>query len=275
MGSTVGKSNSAILNAMKLANPFVKNRDTWKQDPKYKNLYEGLMDKAQLEHTVQREIVEGARQRTKDFDSFGAKVMNIASIPFSEGEKYSRAVTAIATYDLARAQGKSEQAAIDEAVSTVIDVHTSGMAAEGPQLMQDAFGGLGRVMFTFKSFIWNSAFVIARAMNTALRDQDPEVRKMARRQVLGIYGMSAAIGGINGLPFFGAAATLANIANAIMGDEDEPFNAKEDMRLFVGELPFKGPLNYLTNLEISNRVGLANGLMFQKTHTVLSKTDTL
>ena len=259
-----GKSNSAILNAMKLANPFVKNRDTWKQDPKYKNLYEGLMDKAQLEHTVQREIVEGARQRTEDFDSFGAKVMNIASIPFSEGEKYSRAVTAIATYDLARAQGKSEQAAIDEAVSTVIDVHTSGMAAEGPQLMQDAFGGLGRVMFTFKSFIWNSAFVIARAMNTALRDQDPEVRKMARRQVLGIYGMSAAIGGINGLPFFGAAATFANIANAIMGDEDEPFNAKEDMRLFVGELPFKGPLNYLTNLEISNRVGLANGLMFRE-----------
>ena len=259
-----GKSNSAILNAMKLANPFVKNRDTWKQDPKYKNLYEGLMDKAQLEHTMQREIVEGARQKTEDFDSFGAKVMNIASIPFSEGEKYSRAVTAIATYDLARAQGKSEQAAIDEAVSTVIDVHTSGMAAEGPQLMQDAFGGLGRVMFTFKSFIWNSAAVIARAMNTALRDQDPEVRKIARRQVLGIYGMSAAIGGINGLPFFGAAATFANIVNAIMGDEDEPFNAKEDMRLFVGELPYKGPLNYLTNLEISNRVGLANGLMFRE-----------
>lgn len=259
-----GKSNSALLNAMKLANPFVKNRDTWKQDPKYKNLYEGLMDKAQLEHTVQREIVEGARQKTEDFDSFGAKVMNIASIPFSEGEKYSRAVTAIATYDLARAQGKSEQAAIDEAVSTVIDVHTSGMAAEGPQLMQDAFGGLGRVMFTFKSFIWNSAAVIARAMNTALRDQDPEVRKIARRQVLGIYGMSAAIGGVNGLPFFGAAATFANIVNAIMGDEDEPFNAKEDMRLFVGELPYKGPLNYLTNLEISNRVGLANGLMFRE-----------
>jgi hypothetical protein len=259
-----GKSNSAILNAMKLANPFVKNRDTWKQDPKYKNLYEGLMDKAQLEHTMQREIVEGARQKTEDFDSFGAKVMNIASIPFSEGEKYSRAVTAIATYDLARAQGKSEQAAIDEAVSTVIDVHTSGMAAEGPQLMQDAFGGLGRVMFTFKSFIWNSAAVIARAMNTALRDQDPEVRKIARRQVLGIYGMSAAIGGVNGLPFFGAAATFANIVNAIMGDEDEPFNAKEDMRLFIGELPYKGPLNYLTNLEISNRVGLANGLMFRE-----------
>jgi hypothetical protein len=267
-----GKSNSALLNAMKLANPFVKNRDTWKQDPKYKNLYEGLMDKAQLEHTMQREIVEGARQKTEDFDSFGAKVMNIASIPFSEGEKYSRAVTAIATYDLARAQGKSEQAAIDEAVSTVIDVHTSGMAAEGPQLMQDAFGGLGRVMFTFKSFIWNSAFVIGRAMKEAGMfkiagiegAQDAEAMRIARRQVLGIYGMSAAIAGVNGLPFFGAGATFVNIINSILGDEDEPFNAKEDMRLFVGELPYKGPLNYLTNLEISNRVGLANGLMFRE-----------
>ncbi len=259
-----GKTNSALLKAMKLANPFIKNRDAWKQDPKYKNLYEALMDKAQLEHTVQREIVEGSRQRTEDYDSFGAKVMNLASIPFTEGEKYSRAVTAIAAYDLAKAQGKSEQVALDEAVSTVIDVHTSGMAAEGPQLMQDAFGGLGRVMFTFKSFIWNSAFVIARTMNKALRDQDPEVRKIARRQVFGIYAMSAGIAGINGLPFFGAAATVANIANAIMGDEDEPFNAKEDMRLFAGELAYKGPLNYFTNREISNRVGLANGLMFRE-----------
>jgi len=146
------------------------------------------------------------------------------------------------------------------------------MAAEGPQLMQDAFGGLGRVMFTFKTFIWNSAGVIARAMKEAGMfkivgiegAQDDGAKRIARRQVLGIYAMSAGIAGVNGLPFFGALTTFVNIANAIIGDEDEPFNAREDIRLFTGELAFKGPVNYFTNREISNRVGLANGLMFRE-----------
>lgn len=260
----IGKANSAVLNAMKLATGRKESKEYWGKDPKYEKLYEGLMDKAQLEHTQQREILEGSRQRTEDYDSFGAKVMSLGSLPFTYAETYSRATTAIATYDLAKAAGKSDTQAIDEAVSTVIDVHTSGMAAEGPQLMQNAFGGLGRVMFTFKSFIWNSAFVIARGMREATKNQDPEVRRMARRQTLGIFAMSGAIAGVNGLPFFGAAATFANMVNALFGDDDEPFNARDEMRLFIGDLAYKGPLNKALDLEISNRVGLANGLVFRE-----------
>jgi hypothetical protein len=135
------------------------------------------------------------------------------------------------------------------------------MAAEGPSLMQ---GNFGRVMFTFKSFIWNSAVITAMATNNALRGETAEIRSIARKQVLGIYGMSAAIAGINGLPFYGAAATLANMMGALLGDDDEPFNAKEEVRAFTNEFIYKGPLNYITNLEISNRVGLANGLLFRE-----------
>ena len=149
------------------------------------------------------------------------------------------------------------------------------MAAEGPSFIQHP---IGRVVFTFKTFIWNSAIVTAFAMKQAgmfrplgiqgAVDQqgnvDAEARRIARRQVIGIYGMSAAIAGVNGLPFFGAAATFGNVINAILGDEDEPFNFRDETRLFVGELAFKGPVNYATNWEISNRVGLANGLLFRE-----------
>ena len=262
------KSNAALLRAMRVTKPSLSewNSDTqtfepaWTKDPKYASLVEGLDAMGQREHTMQREILEGSRQSTQDYDALGAKVMNIASLPFTEAEKYSRATTAVAAYDLAKAAGKSDAQAVEEAVKLTMDVHTSGMAAEGPSLMQ---GNLGRVMFTFKSFIWNSAVITAMATNNALRGEG-EIRSIARKQVLGIYGMSAAIAGINGLPFYGAAATLANMMAALLGDDDEPFNAKEEMRSFTNEFLYKGPLNYITNLEISNRVGLANGLLFRE-----------
>jgi len=266
------EANKVLMSAMQEALPSFRPKNQrqeslieykWQSDPKYKALYDGLMEKAQLEHTLSREILEGSKQSTADFNSNSARFMNLLSMPFSGAEKYSRATTAIATYNLAKANGKTEAQAVEEAVNEVMDVHTSGLAAEGPSLMQHP---AGRVMFTFKSFIWNSANVIGMTMYNSVASEDAATRSMARKQVLGIYAVSAALGGINGLPFFGAAATFANILEALnpFDDDDEPFNAKEEVRAVTNDFLFKGPLNYLTNLEISNRVGLANGMLFRE-----------
>ena len=266
------KTSAALLKAMAVAKPKFNdwNSDTgafeaaWTKDPKYKTLVAGLDAKGQREHTLQREILEGSRQSTVEYDAFGARFMNLASVPFTEAEKYSRSTTAIAAYELAKAAGKSDAAAVEEAVQLVMDVHTSGVAAEGPQLMQ---GSLGRVMFTFKTFVWNSATIVAMTARKAFQKEPSDVRRIARKQLLGIYAMSAAIGGINGLPFYGFLTTLTNMIGALAGafdDDDEPFNFRDETREFTNEFLYKGPLNYITNLEISNRVGLANGLLFQE-----------
>ena len=269
------QANRVLLSAMKEAFPSLKKKGEreldnfitykWQNDPKYKTLYDGLMEKAQLEHTLARELLDGTKKDTSDFDSRTAKFMNMLSMPFSGAEKYSRATTAIATYNLAKANGKSDSAAVDEAVNQVIDVHTSGLAAEGPSLMQHP---LGRVAFTFKSFIWNSASLVGYGIYEATAGSDKATRLQAQKQVALIYTMSAAMGGINGLPFFGAAATFANIMEALSSvfddEEDEPFNFKEFVRSSTNDLVYKGPFNYVTNLEISNRVGLANGLVFRE-----------
>ena len=266
------KTSAALLKAMAVAKPKFNdwNSDTgafeaaWTKDPKYKTLVAGLDAKGQREHTLQREILEGSRQSTVEYDAFGARFMNLASVPFTEAEKYSRGTTAIAAYELAKAAGKSDAAAVEEAVQLVMDVHTSGVAAEGPQLMQ---GSLGRVMFTFKTFVWNSATIVAMTARKAFQKEPSDVRRIARKQLLGIYAMSAAIGGINGLPFYGFLTTLTNMIGALAGafdDDDEPFNFRDETREFTNEFLYKGPLNYITNLEISNRVGLANGLLFQE-----------
>jgi hypothetical protein len=266
------EANKVLMSAMQEALPSFRPKNQrqeslieykWQSDPKYKALYDGLMEKAQLEHTLSREILEGSKQSTADFNSRYARFMNLLSMPFSGAEKYSRATTAIATYNLAKASGKTDAQAVEEAVNEVMDVHTSGLAAEGPSLMQHP---AGRVMFTFKSFIWNSANVIGMTMYDSVASENAATRSSARKQVLGIYAVSAALGGINGLPFFGAAATFANILEALnpFDDDDEPFNAKEEVRAVTNDFLFKGPLNYLTNLEISNRVGLANGMLFRE-----------
>lgn len=227
---------------------------------KYKNLYNTLMDHAQLEHTMAREILEGRRQSTDDFVGLKGRILDGLSIPMSAAEQYNRAVTAIATYDLAKQSGLSEEKAIQQALNTVKDVHTSGLAATGPKWMQTP---LGRMFFTFKSFIWNSAYVMARAFHQAFKSEDPQIRAAAQRQLLATYGMATVLAGVKGMPFYGAASVLASMINALFGDDEEPFDFDEFMRDVFGETLFKGFANKVLNLEIANRAGIATDLVFR------------
>lgn len=232
----------------------------WGKSARYKNLYETLMDHAQLEHTMSREVMEGRRQTTDDFVGLKSRILDGLSIPFVATEKYTRAVTGIAAYDLARQSGMNEEQAIRYALNTVKDVHTSGMAATGPKWMQTP---LGRLFFTFKSFVWNSAYIMARAFHQAFKGEDPAIRKAAQRQLLATYGMATVFTGIKGMPFYGAVSVLAQMINSLFGDDEEPFDFDEFLRDIFGEFLFKGAFNYATNLELANRAGIATDLIFR------------
>lgn len=248
------KASAAMLNAGKVA------MNDWSKNPKYKNLYNTLTDHAQLEHTMARELLEGRRQTTDEFNSLKARILDGLSIPLSVTERYNRATTAIAAYDLAKQSGMKEDAAVQYALTTVKDIHTSGLAATGPRWMQTP---LGRMFFTFKSFVWNSAFIMARAFHQAYKGESPEVRRAAQRQLLGTVGMATAFAGAKGLPFYGAVSTMATMLNALFGDDDEPFDFDAEMREFFGEALYKGAFNYVTNLEVANRAGIATDLLFR------------
>jgi GNAT superfamily N-acetyltransferase len=248
------KATTAMINAGKVAT------NDWSKNPKYKNLYNTLTDHAQLEHTMARELLEGRRQTTDEFNSLKAKILDGLSIPLAVTEKYNRATTAIAAYDLAKQSGMNENDAVQYALTTVKDVHTSGLAATGPKWMQT---GLGRMFFTFKSFVWNSAFIMARAFHQAYAGESPAVRKAAQRQLIGTVGMATVFAGAKGLPFYGAASTLATMIAALFGDDDEPFDFDTEMREFFGEALYKGAFNYVTNLELANRAGIATDLLFR------------
>jgi hypothetical protein len=153
-----------------------------------------------------------------------------------------------------------EDDAIRYALNTVKEINTSGLSATAPRYMQHP---AGRIFFTFKSFVWNTAFVVGRAFHQAVKGESPAVRKEAFRQLIGIYGMAMAFAGIKGLPFMGASSTLATVINSLLGDDDEPYDFDVMMRSWTNELFYKGLINYATNLEVANRVGVANDLLFR------------
>ena len=251
------KSTGALLSASKTTIDYIFNN---KVSPKYAKLFDTLNDHAQLEHTMAREVLEGRRQSTSDFTGTKARIMDGLSIAFHKTEVLNRGATAIAAYDLARGSGMNEQDAIQYALRTVKDINTSGLSSTAPSYMQHP---VGRVFFTFKSFVWNTAFVVGRAFHQATKGETPAVRKEAFRQLIGIYGMAMAFAGIKGLPFMGATSTLATIINSLLGDDDEPYDFDVMMREWTNELFYKGLINYATNLEVANRVGVANDLLFR------------
>jgi hypothetical protein len=249
-----GKAGTAMTLALKTA------VNDWSKTARYKKLHDELMNHGQLEHTLAREVLEGRRQKTSDFVNWKGKLMDALAVPFSVSERYNRGVTAIAAFDLARNEGKSEQEAIRYAIDTVKAAHTSGMAATGPRWMQTP---LGRLFFTFKSFIWNSAYIIARAFYNAFKGADKKTREMAQKQLLATYGMATVFAGIKGMPFYGAASVMAEMLNAMFGDDDEPFDFDEFIRESTPQFLYKGLVNYMFNVEVANRAGLATDLIFR------------
>lgn len=108
----------------------------------------------------------------------------------------------------------------------------------------------------FKRFAFSMYHMLFDTMRRSLPTEGAtgeqlEAIKAARRQLMGVYGMGALFAGVKGLPLYWVAALAYNLTK---GDNDEDdFDAV--MRQYLGELAFKGPVNYLTNLSIADRVG--------------------
>tara|TARA_R110001606_G_scaffold30474_2_gene94286 strand:- start:3676 stop:6087 length:2412 start_codon:yes stop_codon:yes gene_type:complete len=270
--TTYTKAGDAMLLAGKLA--ASKN---WREGKiegelsKYKNLYRELDNRGLLQHTVAREALERGKTKGKDFDGVFYKTVEVFSTPFAASEKYMRATTAIAAYDLAMANGipsenvpaNNEQAAIDFAAKMTRDAHTGGMAETMPRWLQNDFG---RVVWTFKNIVFQQAYVLATAMKQAFLDSDlpPEVKRVARRQVMGTFGLSFALLGAKGLPFFGGITVFMSIFEAVFGDDDdEPYDPRVELSNTFGDFFYTGLIGSLLNVNISERAALARDIVWR------------
>lgn len=224
----------------------------------HKALYDAAIEASAIRRGPGYELSEMRRQNTADFTGKTAKMETWLSWMFQNTERMNREVTLIAAYDLARANGMSETAAIKEALDLTTKAHTHSLSEAGPRLMQD---GLPKVMFTFKRFAQAQIYNVGRLFYLATRNMPTEERAIARKQLLGIFGMTYVFAGAQGLPLYGAANMLLSTIAGMFGD-DEPFDFDEEIREAIGDLGYKGPINKLLGMDVASRTGF-NGMIWR------------
>jgi hypothetical protein len=224
--------------------------------PDLKRLYDTAVQQSVIRRSTSHEIVDMRRHKAGDYTGLRAKVETGLSWVFQNSERANREITLLAAYELARGKGMSEEAAIEKAMSVVKMSHGASLSETGPRMFQ---GNITRVIFTFKRFAQSQLYLLGKLFNQAFRDADPEVRAVARKQLMGIYGMAFMFAGAQGVPLYGAASMLLGFT---MGDDDEPVDVDEYLRSAVGDMVYKGPVNQLLNIDIASRTGF-NSLVWR------------
>jgi hypothetical protein len=266
----LGATTAAFNRAFKMyANgKFDDNREfmpdfTFGKNPKisqeYKDLYEAALDHSTIRRGVGYELTELRRTSAEDYTGMRSKVETGLGWLFQNSERMNREITLIAAYDLARAK-MSPADARAFAINTTVDAHSHALPEAGPQLFQNNFG---KVAFTFKRFAQAQIALMAKLFYNTFKGETKEVRDLALKQMLGIYGTTYAFAGVQGMPLYGAASLLASTVQAMFGDEDEPLDPDEQVKLAVGDMHFKGPVNQLLGLDIASRTGF-NGLVWRE-----------
>jgi hypothetical protein len=229
-----------------------------KKGDKYYDLYQAAINRTAIRRGVGYELTELRNRSAEDFTGIRSKFETGLGWMFQNSERMNREVTLIAAYDLAIKRGLSSEAAINKAIDLTVRAHSHALSEAGPKMFQDGFG---KVAFTFKRFAQTQIYNTARLFHLAFKDADLETRQVARKQLLGIMGMTYMFAGLQGLPLYGALNMLSTAIAAMFGD-DEPYDFDEEVREIFGDLGYKGVLNKALNVDIASRTGF-NGMVWR------------
>lgn len=222
----------------------------------YKQLYDAAVERSVIRRSTGYELTEARKSKVEDFTGTRAKIEAGIGWVFQNSERANREITLIAAFDLARKAGKDVNVAIDEAISVVNDAHGAALAEIGPRFFQQ---GIGKIAFTFKRFAQAQIYLLGRLFHQAFKGYDQDTKNIARKQLLGIAGMSYIFAGMQGMPLYGAVSLLANM---LMDDDDEPFDMDALVKDSFGDIGYKGPVNALLAVDIASRTGF-NGLLWR------------
>ena len=217
----------------------------------------GLLDKTQAFNLAG--IAEGG---LAGHNPQWAKAMSIIGMPFHKAEVFNREASAIAAYRLARQDGATHDAAVDAAARAVNDTHFDYTNQNRARVFQS---GTAKTLLMFRQYSLNMTWHLGRMVWQATKNESPEVRKLARRNLAGVLGMSAIFSGTLGLPLMSVTFGVLNAIAASFGNPDEPWDAETEFKQFlddlfgkgVGEALANGPVNALTGADIASRVSLS------------------
>ncbi|EJG2021527.1 PLxRFG domain-containing protein [Vibrio parahaemolyticus] len=196
-----------------------------------------------------------AEQDSSNYTGKWAKAQQLIGAPFHWAEVMNREVCFITAYRMAKKNGLSKQESLDYATKATWDSHFDYSSRNRPRFMQ---GDVAAVALQFKQYSQNMTYYLFSRFFDSIKGETPEVRKEARKQLLGTFAVTFAIGGLNALPVATIAA-IANMAYAVAGDDNEPWDAETELKSLLaktfGEDIAKG-LYYGSMPSVSSRINI-------------------
>ncbi|HDY8179127.1 TPA: PLxRFG domain-containing protein [Vibrio vulnificus] len=239
LGSRYGmlESSKAMLHA---SGEFLKAA-TKRNKPKGQGILSAVLTGGEKE-AMRRAIAQGVIDVTQAADLAGLaenpnakysgtwnKAMNIIGWSFHKAEVFNREVTFIAAYRLAMKKHGNHEQAIEQAIKDTWDSHFDYSSINRARFMQS---DIAAVALQFKQYSQNMSYYLWSNLAKSLKGETPEVKAMARKQLLGTLATTAFIGGAGALPLWWL-TTAINAAQEIVGDDDEPFDAETELKLML------------------------------------------
>jgi hypothetical protein len=236
------------------------------KNPEYKALIERLSALGFLQNSTTRDALEAAERSPAEQGGkrpLGEKVASWSGAMMHHTERMNREISAVAAFDLEMDRLKSkgitgdaaQKQAIEKAVRVVEFTHAAGSSVSGPSI---GHSDLGKVLTVFKRFGFSMYYMLFDTIHRSKLFSIPkdasatqiEEIHAARRQLKGIYGMAGLFAGVKGLPLYWVVQAAYD---AFQDDDEDDFDTM--MRKYLHEMVYKGPVNYVTNLGIADRVG--------------------
>ncbi|EIY4754695.1 PLxRFG domain-containing protein [Vibrio cholerae] len=241
LGSRYGMAESSKMmsqaTAQYLKAAFTRNR------PKGQGILGSVLTGGEKE-AMRRAVAQGVIDVTQAADLAGLaenpnakysgtwnKAMNIIGWAFHHAEVFNREVTYIAAYRLAMKKHGDHEKAIADAIKDTWDSHFDYSSINRARFMQS---DMATIALQFKQYSQNMTYYLWANLAKALKGETPEVKSMARKQLLGTLASTFFIGGAGALPLW-AITTAIEAAQEIVGDDDEPFDAETELKRMLAE----------------------------------------
>ncbi|ELF6474941.1 PLxRFG domain-containing protein [Vibrio cholerae] len=241
LGSRYGMAESSKMmsqaTAQYLKAAFTRNR------PKGQGILGSVLTGGEKE-AMRRAVAQGVIDVTQAADLAGLaenpnakysgtwnKAMNIIGWAFHHAEVFNREVTYIAAYRLAMKKHGDHEKAIADAIKDTWDSHFDYSSINRARFMQS---DMAAVALQFKQYSQNMTYYLWANLAKALKGETPEVKAMARKQLLGTLASTFFIGGAGALPLW-AITTAIDAAQEIVGDDDEPFDTETELKRMLAE----------------------------------------
>ena len=228
----------------------------------------------------------GRTQQGNAYSRISGKVAAIGAMAFNQVDRANRQVTLVSAYTLELNKLKADnpdanikelkEKAAKEAIYQAQFLNGSAVRETSGRFSQE---GVVQVGMMYKSFGINMYYMMmktAKYWADNSKSTDPEIdaeRKIAFKQIMGIFGTSALAAGLVGTPVFGAIQLIADLM--FLDEEDDDFLTLTRKTIEKGtnvvglggtglsELITKGPINAITGFSVADRLRLS-GLLVQQ-----------